>query len=62
MKKLVILLIAVLAIGAAAIYMLENHADLQVALPTSYAKTEDEGEKFVPGSDWKTEDWKTGEQ
>ena len=48
MKKLVILLIAVLAIGAAAIYMLENHADLQVALPTSYAKTEDEGEKFVP--------------
>lgn len=48
MKKLVILLIAVLAIGAAAIYMLENHADLQVALPTSYATTEDEGEKFVP--------------
>lgn len=48
MKKLVILLIAVLAIGAAAVYMLENHADMQVALPTSYAKTEDEGEKFVP--------------
>ncbi|MBO6232134.1 MAG: CotH kinase family protein [Ruminiclostridium sp.] len=48
MKKLVILLIAVLAVGAAALYLLTYHADLQVSLPTSYAKTEDEGEKFVP--------------
>ena len=36
MKKLVILLIIVAAIGAAAAFMLNDHSDLQVQLPTSY--------------------------
>ena len=48
MKKLIILLAAVIAVGAAALYMLENHADMQVTLPTSYAATQDAGDKFVP--------------
>ncbi|MBP5604054.1 MAG: CotH kinase family protein, partial [Ruminiclostridium sp.] len=42
MKRLVILLVILIIAGAASIYLLENHADLQADLPTSYL-TADEG-------------------
>lgn len=41
MKKLIILLISVLAVGAVSIFMLDTHADMQVQLPTTYDTTED---------------------
>lgn len=42
MKKLIILLVSVLVIGAASVYMLNNHADMQVALPQTYETTNDD--------------------
>ena len=39
MKKLIILLIIVAAIGTAAAFMLGSHSDMQVQLPTSYTET-----------------------
>ena len=48
MKKLAILLAAVVAVGAASAYMLENHADMQRTLPTSYDTAEDAGNDPVP--------------
>ena len=46
MKKLVILLIMIAVIGAAAVFMLENHSDMQVQLATSY--TVENHEEEVP--------------
>jgi len=42
MRKLIILLIFVLAAGAGSIYMLNNHADMQTALPQTYDTTDDD--------------------
>ena len=41
MKKLIILLISVLAVGAVSVYLLNNHADMQVSLSQSYETTND---------------------
>ena len=41
MKKLIALLLSVITAGTASAYMLDNHAEMQAALPTSYAE-EDE--------------------
>ncbi|MBP3857798.1 MAG: CotH kinase family protein [Ruminiclostridium sp.] len=50
MKKLIALLAAVIAVGVFSVYMLENHADLQVSLPTTYETAEDAGYDPVPES------------
>ena len=42
MKRLIFLLIFVLVVGAGSIYMLTNHADMQVALPQTYDTTDDD--------------------
>ncbi len=48
MKRLVILLISVLAVGAASIFMLNNHSDMQVALPQTYETTDDNIPEDIP--------------
>lgn len=49
MKKLVILLIIIAVIGTAAVFMLENHSDMQVKLPTSYTAEQSAEEAVVSG-------------
>ncbi|MBR5089719.1 MAG: CotH kinase family protein, partial [Ruminiclostridium sp.] len=48
MKKLIILLVSVIAVGVFSTYMLENHADMQVSLPTTYIAAQDKGYDPVP--------------
>ncbi|MBQ9383586.1 MAG: CotH kinase family protein [Ruminiclostridium sp.] len=42
MKKLIILLISVIAVGAVSVFMLQNHADMQKSLPTTFETAEEE--------------------
>ncbi len=42
MKKLIILLISVIAVGAVSIFMLQNHADMQKTLPTTFETSPEE--------------------
>lgn len=44
MKKLIILLIILAAVGVTAAFMLENHSDMQVQLSTSYTDASDKAE------------------